>query len=121
MKILVVDDNHDICEMIETILVSEGYDSISCANPLIACEMISKLKPKLVITDILMSGLDGRNLVKDLRASKDGKNLKILMMSANPAFNKEGATEGADAFLAKPFQMEDLLDKVRELTVEFTN
>lgn len=120
MKILVVDDNHDICEMVETILVSEGYDSVSCANPLIASAMIKKIKPKLVITDILMSGLDGRNLVKELRSSKEGNSLKILMMSANPEFSQNGAIDGADAFLAKPFQMDELLEKVQQLTSEFT-
>lgn len=115
MKILVVDDNSEICEMIETILASEGYDSVSCPNPLIAGAMIKKVRPKILITDILMSGLDGRNLVKELRATKEGKNLKIIMISANLEFNKPGILEGADAFLAKPFQMEDLLDKVKAL------
>lgn len=115
MKILIVDDNREICEMIEIILSSEGYDAVSCPNPLIAAAMIKKVRPKLLITDILMSGLDGRNLVKELRTTKEGKNLKIVMISANSQFNNPGVLEGADAFLAKPFQMEDLLDKVREL------
>ena len=83
MKILVVDDNREICEMIETILASEGYDSVSCPNPLIAGAMIKKVRPKILITDILMSGLDGRNLVKELRGTKEGKKLKIIMISAN--------------------------------------
>jgi PleD family two-component response regulator len=54
MKILVVDDNSDICQMIETILLSEGYEAVSCINPLIAGAMVKKHKPKLLITDILM-------------------------------------------------------------------
>ena len=117
MKILVVDDNSDICQMIETILLSEGYEAVSCINPLIAGAMVKKHKPKLLITDILMSGLDGRNLVKEIRSSREGNKVKILMMSANPAFENICETSGADAFLAKPFQIDDFLETVNSLLI----
>ena len=64
MEILVVDDNKDICMLVENILLSDGYDVESCCN---AAEFNKKLesgKPKLIITDMLMSGFDGRTLTK---------------------------------------------------------
>lgn len=116
IKILVVDDNGDICKMVETLLSIDGYRVVTCVNPIIVKEMIRKEKPDLLITDMLMSGVDGRTLVKELREDDGTKDLKIIMMSAHPTALKHATECGSNDFIAKPFDYADLNEKVRALT-----
>jgi len=112
MEILVVDDNKEICELIENILLSEGYDVESCCNPLEFSSIIKINKPKLIITDLLMSGYDGRTLTKEIRGNPETQHIKIIMMSAHPDAKKLSEIAGVDDFLTKPFEIDDLVSKV---------
>ena len=115
MEILVVDDNKDICQLIENILLSEGYDVQSCCNPLEFESILSEEKPRLIITDLLMSGYDGRTLTKKVKSNSSTENIKIMMMSAHPDAKKLSETAGVDEFLSKPFEIDDLVNKVEFL------
>ena len=115
MEILVVDDNKDICKLIENILLSEGYNVESCSNPLQFESILQDVKPRLIITDLLMSGYDGRTLTKKVRSSTETKDIKIMMMSAHPDAKKLSETAGVDGFLSKPFEIDDLVNKVEVL------
>lgn len=115
MKIFVVDDNHDICSLIETLLSAEGYTVISCVNPIIAEEMIIKNQPQLVITDMLMSGVDGRTLIKNIKENPITKHIKVIMMSAHPKILEMGNKSGADNYISKPFDFNNLIEKIKEI------
>ena len=112
MDILVVDDNKDICQLIENVLVSEGYDAESCFNPMDFTSIIKISKPKLIITDLLMSGYDGRTLTKEIKENSGTKHIKIMMMSAHPDAKKLCENTAVDDFLNKPFEIDDLVKKV---------
>ena len=114
-KIMVVDDNHDICALVETLLTAEGYTVVCCVNPMIAEEMIKKEKPHLVITDMLMSGVDGRTLIKNLRSLPSAKDIKVILMSAHPQALLHSKEAGADIHIAKPFDIDELNEKVKTL------
>lgn len=116
IKILVVDDNGDICKLVQTLLSIDGYRVVTCINPMIVKEMIRKEKPDLLITDMLMSGVDGRTLIRDLRQDENTSGLKIIMMSAHPAALKHSAESGSDDFIEKPFDYAVLKEKVKALT-----
>lgn len=120
MEILVVDDNKDICQLIENILLSEGYEVESCYNPLEFVKIIERKKPKLIITDLLMSGYDGRVLTKEIRENPQTKNIKIMMMSAHPDASTIGEKAGVDDFLTKPFEIDELVQKVELLLQQTT-
>ena len=115
MEILVVDDNKDICQLIENILLSEGYNVQSCFNPLEFSSIIKEIKPKLIITDLLMSGYDGRTLTKEIKENSATEHIKIMMMSAHPDAEKLSESAGVDDFLTKPFEIDDLVNKVEFL------
>lgn len=115
MYILVVDDNRDICTLIENILLSEDYKVQICCNPLEVSLIIKDTKPALIITDMLMSGFDGRTLTKEVRADPELNHIKIMMMSAHPDAASISRTIGVDDFLTKPFEIDDLLNKVEKL------
>lgn len=113
-RILVVDDDKDILEVLEFILGDAGYEVESSEKG----EFAGKLPqsndslPNLIILDVLLSGLDGRDICRNLKKAKSTKNIPIIMMSAHPDAEKSSKKAGADDFLAKPFEMTSLLNKV---------
>lgn len=115
MKILIVDDNKDICLLIESILLSEGYDVESCCNRAEFQEKLQSGQPELIITDMLMSGFDGRTLTKEIKSDPKKKDIKIIMMSAHPDAKKICGDIGVDDFLSKPFEIDVLISKVEKL------
>ena len=115
MEILIVDDNKDICQLIESILLSEGYNVESCFNPLQISEIIKQTQPKLIITDLPMSGYDGRTLTREIKENAETQHIKIIMMSAHPDAKKLSEKAGVDDFLTKPFEIDDLVTKVENL------
>lgn len=115
MEILVVDDNKEICQLIESILSSEGYDVASCYNPLEFKGMIKNIKPQLIITDLLMSGYSGQTLSTDIKANPETAHIKIMMISAHPDAIHVGIKAKVDDFLTKPFEIDDLVKKVKNL------
>lgn len=115
MKILIVDDNKDICMLIESILLSEGYNVASCSTPADFKTQMGTEKPTLIITDMLMSGFDGRTLTRDIKNNSQTADIKIMLMSAHPDAGHICDDIGADEFLAKPFEIDDLVGKVERL------
>lgn len=115
MEILVVDDNKDICTLIESILIAEGFDAASCTNPSDFNKMIKKCSPKLIITDLLMSGFDGKILTKKIKENPKTQHIKIMMMSAHPDADKISKAIDVNDFLTKPFEIEELVNKVEGL------
>ena len=110
--ILVADDEPDIIEMLQTMLEDAGYAVESTQRGDEVEKLAEKLQPDLIILDILMLGKDGRELAKGLKHSRQTRHIPILMISAHP-YAEKGVHEVGDAdFLAKPFDMEDLLRKV---------
>lgn len=79
---------------------------------MIAVDMVKKIKPDVLITDVLMAGVSGSMLVKEVRSLPEGKNLKIIMMSASPKIEEIAREAGVDSFISKPFDISDLLDKI---------
>ena len=115
MSVLIIDDNKDICDLLLNILLSEGLDATICNNPLEAKSVIEHVNPRLIITDMLMSGVDGRTLSKEIKQNPQTKDIKIILMSAHPDAQKESEKAGVDDFLAKPFEIDHLVQKVQDL------
>ena len=110
--ILVADDEPDIVEMLQTMLEDAGYTVESTLRGDEVEKLAGELQPNLIILDILMMGKDGRELAKSLKHSAQTRHIPILMISAHP-YAEKGVHEVGDAdFLAKPFDMDDLLYKV---------
>lgn len=115
MSIIIVDDNVEICTMVEEILLADGHKVRSCTNPMIVFEMIKQSKPKLIVTDMLMSGIDGREIVRRLKTDQATESIKVLMMSAHPNSEDQSKQVGADAHISKPFDVEEFSLTVKKL------
>src|SRR5215470_11887931 len=109
-RILVVDDDPDILDALEIILEFAGYEVKTTEKG----EYVENLRdvngglPDLIILDVLLSGKDGRLICQKLKSQDDTKHIPIIMISAHPNAEQSVAAVGADDFMAKPFDMDEL-------------
>jgi two-component system, chemotaxis family, chemotaxis protein CheY len=115
-RVLIVEDAPFIREMIKDILESHDYTVVGeASNGLEAIEKYESLKPDVVLMDILMPGMDGLSAISKIKELD--QNAKIIVVSAlvKETLRKEALRAGAADFVAKPFQVEKLLDSVRSV------
>ena len=109
-KVLVVDDEPGIRELVVEVLRDEGYATVAAENGRMALEVLAREGPDLVLMDVMMPGMDGRAAVREMRARPDLPRPPVILMSA--AARPEHLEPGVAAFLPKPFDLGDLLDLV---------
>ena len=115
-KILVVDDVPENVRLLEAVLVGHGYDVISATNGTDALERVASEKPDLVLLDVVMPELDGYAVCRRLRADEETAVLPVIMVTSSIGPEKTKAIEaGADDFIPKPFNHDELLVRVRSL------
>jgi DNA-binding response OmpR family regulator len=108
-KILVIDDDPDILEPLKLILEDEGYNVQTTYKGSETIQKAKTFKPNVILLDILMSGSDGRVICKNLKQNHATKNIPVIMMSAHPTAKFDSENSGANDFIAKPFDTEELL------------
>jgi DNA-binding response OmpR family regulator len=115
-KVLVVDDSMAAVRMMQGILEQGGYTSIGLSDPLKIEETISAERPALILLDVVMPARNGFQICRELKGHTSyGKIPVILVSSRGSASDKFwGEQQGADAYVAKPFTPEELLDAVRK-------
>ena len=110
--ILVIDDNEDILHMLKAMLQMKGY-KVSMRESAIGIENdLSDNKPDMIIMDMLLSGADGREICKILKENETFSAIPLLMISAHPNARKDCLAAGANFFLEKPFDMNELFSKI---------
>jgi DNA-binding response OmpR family regulator len=114
-KILVVEDTISVREEICDILRIENYEVFEAVNGYQALTLVQKTKPDLIITDILMPQLNGFKLISELRKSKTGKNIPIILLTAKAEKSdlKHGLELGVKDYLIKPLSISVLIKAVR--------
>jgi DNA-binding response OmpR family regulator len=110
-KVLAADDDPAILEVFTLILEDAGYEVKATVNGQTE-QMAREFLPNLILLDIWMAGMDGRNICKSLKHHKLTKHIPIIMISANKDTKNIAREAGADDFMAKPFEMDELLTKV---------
>lgn len=104
-KILIVDDEVDVVEVVEMLLETEGYQVLKAYNGREALEMLETEIPDLVILDIMMPEIDGVEVCRRMREMEEMSDIPIVMFSAKlSAIDKKDSFDaGADGFITKPF------------------
>jgi DNA-binding response OmpR family regulator len=114
-KIMIADDDPGIVDAVEMLLEFEGYEVTSTVDGSTVLDMKDEL-PDLLLLDIWMSGEDGRDICKKLKQTPLTKKIPVIMISASRDIEESAIAAGADDFLAKPFEMNELLEKIKNLT-----
>ena len=114
-SILVVDDDSGIGEMLKTLLEFYKYDVTVTPRPEETEQLIVEKGIDLVLLDMLISGVNGTDVCEKLRENEETKDTPVLMMSALHDAGKKCREAGANDFIAKPFEMEDLIEKINEV------
>jgi two-component system, OmpR family, response regulator MprA len=113
--VLLVDDDAPIRRMLERTLSAEGYEVAAAADGGSALAQVERSMPDVIVLDVAMPGLDGLAVTRRLRSK--GVGVPILLLTARDALHQrvEGLDAGADDYLVKPFEVDELTARVRAL------
>ena len=116
-RILVADDEPALLRLLEFVLGRRGYVIQGVTNGNTAVEVLKTESPDLVILDVMMPGLDGYEVLTFIRETAHLEGLPVVMLTARAQLDdiQLGLSLGADAYLAKPFDPEELLSVVESL------
>ncbi len=115
-KILIVDDDRDFVEILYARLSSFGYEIITAGDGVEGLEKVRSSTPDLIILDIMMPRMDGYDLCRLLKFDEKYKAIPVIMLTAKSQDIDRvmGNKVGADEYITKPFEIKDLIGKVRK-------
>ncbi|MDN3549466.1 response regulator [Mucilaginibacter aquaedulcis] len=112
-RILAVDDDKDILEVLQYILEDSGYQVETLANGQYIFDKIKQNPPDLILLDIMLGNLDGRDLCRKVKSNIDTRNIPVILISASHDVSQSLNQIGApDDFIAKPFDIDVLLGSI---------
>ncbi|MEJ7693623.1 response regulator [Daejeonella sp.] len=109
-RVLVVDDNHEILNVIEIILQGEGYDVLCVDTGEDLKQKVLLAQPNLILLDIMLGAYNGLELCRELKNDPQTLQVPIVMISASHNIDKTSCE--AEGFIAKPFEIDYLINKV---------
>jgi CheY-like chemotaxis protein len=113
-KILICDDEVAMRLLVRVVL-DGGYEFGEAPDGFSALELARRLKPDLVVLDVMLPGADGLVLLERLRADPDLRDTRVIVLTASPDVEEAARAAGADRFFMKPFEPDDLKQAVAEL------
>lgn len=113
-RILIIDDDEAIVDVVKIVLTDAGYNVIQTNNGDQIEEKVMSEKPDLILLDNWMAGIDGQTISKILKTNRETKHIPIIMVSANVDIKKTVEYAAVDGFLAKPFTIDDLLNIIKK-------
>lgn len=115
-KILVCDDDEGIAEVMKVMLEGAGYTVAVVSNGKAIKKRVESYKPDLVLLDVWLPGIDGKEITKILKRDKNLSHVPVVVVSALNDTQKIAKSCGADDFLEKPFDMDTLLNLAKKYT-----
>ena len=111
-KILIVDDDENICELLRLYLSKEGFQPVIVNDGMAAVESVATVKPSLILLDVMLPKLDGWQVCRKIRQNSD---IPIIMISAKgETFDKIlGLELGADDYIVKPFETKEVVARIK--------
>ena len=114
-RVLVVEDERNIAELVATALRYEGFDTEIAGDGLVALRAVREFVPDMIILDVMIPGVDGFEVQSRLRG--DGHDVPVLFLTARDAVEDRirGLTLGGDDFMTKPFSLAELVARVHAI------
>jgi DNA-binding response OmpR family regulator len=116
-KLLLVEDEEELVRIVQTYFLDEGYDVRIAMNAEEALGVVELFKPHIIVSDVRMGRMDGFQFLATLREKPWGKNIPFIfltIMDDRPSVER-AAGLGADGYITKPFDVEDLHEKVKQV------
>ena len=119
-KILMIDDEDQLVQMVKMRLEANGYKVIAAHDGLEGLKKAREERPDLILLDLMLPKMDGYKVCRTLKFDEKYKDILIIMFTARVQESDErmGMEVGADAYITKPFDAQKLIDKVKELLGE---
>lgn len=116
LKVLVADDEPALRKLLKTNMELEGYETLEAANGAEVLEMVRRDNPDIILLDIMMPVMDGWEVLTELAANPEYSQ-KVILVSAKASDDAQlqGWELGADEYITKPFDLDSLLERVREV------
>lgn len=114
-KIMVCDDDQGILDVLQMLLEIEGFEVLPQINSVHIIKEILKQSPDLLLLDLWMPQLSGDQILKVIRDTPTIKKLPVIVISASGDGNKIAMEVGADSFLAKPFDLNEIIAEINSL------
>jgi len=116
-RILIIEDESDIGELLEYNLQKEGYDTILANNGESGLQIAKKEKPNLLILDLMLPGIDGLDVCRLIKSDRDIKDISIVMLTALGQEEDivKGLESGADDYITKPFSFKVLIARIQSV------
>ena len=115
--VLIADDDEDILQLLAFRLERAGYETVQAQNGKQALQLALDLQPALAVLDVMMPGLDGYDVTRELRRNERTSTMPVILLTARAQASdvSRGLAAGADDYLKKPFDAQDLKDRVERL------
>jgi DNA-binding response OmpR family regulator len=115
-RIYVIDDDMDLLKVVKSLLLKRGFDVYTFTDWEIATNSMRIFEPQLILLDVFLAGIDGLDVCQKLKASPFTRHVPILLFSAFPRIAETAIHDyGADDFIAKPFEVGDLVKKIHSV------
>ena len=115
-RIFVIDDDKDLLKVVKSLLQRKGFNVSTFFDWNIANNAIKLSEPQLILLDVFLPGIDGLDICQRLKSSHFTRHIPILLFSAYPKIAETAIHDyGADDFIAKPFEVGDLIRKVHSV------
>jgi len=114
-RVLLVEDDPIIIDLIKAVLSSHNYDVVHTSDGSEACDVARKIQPDLILLDVMLPGLDGYSIHMQLGRDEDLMNIPVIVITAKSQLEDVfRQTSNFAGFVTKPFKIKDLLDKIEQ-------
>lgn len=111
-RVLVVDDDEDMQALLQTVLEGQEYEVVTAEDGLVALQELEKEAPDLIVLDLMMPRMDGYAFAEELRKRGLQATIPVIVLSADTNAKQNANQLGADSYMAKPFDVRDLLGEI---------
>jgi DNA-binding response OmpR family regulator len=116
-KVLIIDDSSTICAILETALSEKGFEVMVCRDAKCGIKSAEEVPPDIILLDLILPDLPGEEVCRQIKRNPQTENIPVVMLTAksDEVDRVIGKVLGADAYIPKPFQMEELFERIQSL------
>lgn len=116
-RVLILDNDKDVLDILQEVFTSSGFDVKAIDESVNVFEEVNTYKPDVVLLDYILNGINGGEICHQLKTNKATSNMPVVIVSAHNRVIQSLGNYGSDAFIAKPFDIDDLVQQVNSLLV----